>query len=352
MVDTLSRIFPSPESNGHETVFCVGLPFVGWRDISPSEKEILNQESRIGFTYTVVWLMLAGLSIVSSLSISVGLSLFITFSPPVEDVLVVLIFAVSLLGFTSTLILADKAFRRSRIIKRTLSQGRFRIFMGDFDNEDPTDHERERLVENGVLGLGQTEPITLELHAVDDVIFAKNGARPRKWIAVELTTAAPLPQHAARFNVPSEWQIPIEGNFARRRMTLNEKEELLDYARQIRRRRWPQIFLGIWAVASLIRIVAKLTGLQTETAIQLWVVLAVAGSGLWYYWQGRKARIFDEDAELGWAIVFNAEHASAIVERDRAFTSDVEVLATSGLIWIVKGKPAGWRRRRKERFNQ
>ncbi|CAN5272430.1 hypothetical protein BH20ACI2_BH20ACI2_16460 [soil metagenome] len=348
----MTRISPSLESNGHESVFCAGLPFVGWRDISPGEKEILNQESRTGYRYTVVWLMLAGLSIVAPLSIAVGLSLVITFSPSVEDVLLVLIVALSLLGFTITLVLADKAFRRSGITKRTLSQGRFRIFKGDFDNEDPTDYERERLVENGVLGPGQTEPITLELHAVDDVIFAKSGSRPRKWIAVELTTAAPLPQHAARFNVPSEWQIPIDGNFERRRMTLNEKEELLDYARHVRRWRWLQIFLGIWLVASLIRIVAKLTGLQTETAIQLGVVLATAGSGLWYYWQGRKARIFDEDAELGWAIVVNAEHASAIVERDRAFTADVEVLATSGLIWIVKGKPAGWRRRRKERFKQ
>ncbi len=347
MVDTLSKISPSQESNGRGSVFCAGLPFVGWRNLSPGEKEMLKQESRGGSTYTVVWLVLAGLSIVAPLSIVVGLSLFLTFSQTAENVVIVLIVAASLLGFTIALILADKAFRRSRIANRTLAHGRFRIFQGNFDNEDPTDDERERLVEKGVLAPDQTEPITLELHAVDDFIFAKNGSRLQKWIAVELTTAAALPEHAARFNVPSDWEISAEGSFERRRLMSDEKAELLDYARQIRRWRWLQILLGVWFVGSLIRIIAELTGLQTETAIQLWVVLATAGSGFWYYWQGRKARIFDEDAELGWALVFNAEHATEIAERDRAFTGEVEVLPASGLIWVVKGKPAGWRRRKK-----
>ncbi len=324
------------------------MPFVGLRNISPGEKESLSHESRSGLTYTVIWLTLAGLSIVAPLSIVLGLSLIFTFSPSVEDVLAVLVIAVSLIGFTISLILADKAFRRYIISKRTLSQGQIRIFKGDLDNEDSTDQERERLLKSGVLYIGQTESITLELHAVDDVIFAKNGSRLRKRIAVELTTAASLPQNAAKYNLPSEWELPSEDNLLRRRLTSNEKEELLDYARQIRKWRWLQIFLGVWFVGSLIRIIAKLTGLETETAIQIWVVLAVAGSGLWYYWQGRKARIFDEEAELGWALVFNAEHAAAMAGTDRAFTGEVEVLPASGLIWGIKGKPAGWRRKRKE----
>ncbi len=348
LVDNLSTISTSQESNDHGSVLCAGLPFVGWRDISHGEKEILNQEARSDSTYTVVWLALAGLSIVAPLSIVVGLSFVIAFSPAAENVLAVLIVAVSLVGFTITLILADKAFRRSKIARRTLSQGRFRIFQGSFDNEDPTDHERERLVAKGVLAPGQTESITLELHADDDVIFAKNSSRPQKWIAVDLTTAAPIPQHAARFNVPSEWEIAAEGSFERRRLMSSEKAELLDYARQIRRWRWLQMFLGVWFVGSLIRLIAKLTELQTETAIQLWVVLATAGSGLWYYWQGRKARIFDEDAELGWTLILGAEHAAAIAETDRVFTGEVEVLPASGLIWGIKGKPAAWRRRRKK----
>lgn len=295
----------------------------------------------------IVWLVLAGLSIIVPLSIAVGLSSFISFSPSAENVLAVFVVAVTLFGFTITLVLADRAFRRSRIANRTLAQGRFRIFQGNFDNEDPTDDERKRLVEKGVLAPDQTEPITLELHAVDDFIFAKNGSRLQKWIAVELTTAAALPECAARFNVPSEWEISAEGSFERRRLMSSEKAELLDYARQIRKWRWLHIFLGVWFVGSLIRIIAELSGMPTETFIQVWVVFATAGSCFWYYWQGRKARIFEEDAELGWALVFSAEHASALAEGDQGFTADVEVLAASGLIWVVKGKPAGWRRRRK-----
>ena len=347
-MDKPSKISPSKESNDHGSVFCAGLPFVGLRDISPGEEEILKQESRSNSAYTVVWLVLAGLSIVAPLLIAVGLSLLFTFSSAAENVLVVLIVAVSLAGFTVTLILADKAFRRYRITKRTLSQGRLRIFQGSIDDEDPTDQERERLVEIGILEPHKTVPLTLELHALDDVIFTRNDSRPRKWIAVGLTTAAPIPRNAARFNVPSEWEIPMDGSFERRRLTLSEKKELMDYARHIRRWRWLQIFLGVWFAGSLIRLIAMLAGLETETTIQIWVVIAVAGSGLWYWWQDRKARIFDEDAELGWALAFDAEHSSSIVEIDRAFTGEVEVLPASGLIWGIKGKPAAWRRQRKK----
>jgi hypothetical protein len=190
----------------------------------------------------------------------------------------------------------------------------------------------------------------IELHAASDVIYQVNGVKPKGWIAIELTKAACPPDSPARFIAPEEWQIPeAEDEVERRRLTLGEREEILQYAGHIRRRRWLQVLATAWLLAVVMNLLtSKLLELETPMKVAVWAAITLVACAMLFYKQTLTARLYDQDSDHGWALVMESKQASVMSKGKHDLTGLIEVLPVSGALWMIGEKPAGWRRRLKK----
>lgn len=330
-----------------ELIFCAGLPMVGARSLTATEQSLLKQESRMHFGRALALSLIAPVSVIFPITVSASIDSSAAQPEFLDDVFATFLILSIFLIAPFSLYFASKAFERYRLIRRTLDAGVVRVFEGTSNNEDPTDTVRRLLLKKGLFSQTEAGGERIELYAADDVIYKVNGRRSRHWVEITLTMAALPPQSPAIFGAPIDWQLPKnDGRLVRRRITSGEKDEILSYARKIRRGTWLQILFGLWLMASLIKAIANSFGLQPVTSVQIGIVLASIGSGVWFFRQGSVAEQYVDDAEGGWVVVLGAQQAQTLSEEEANFTANVEILPHSGALWIVAGKPAAWRRQK------
>jgi hypothetical protein len=138
----------------------------------------------------------------------------------------------------------------------------------------------------------------------------------------------------------------LEDELERRRLTPGEREEILQYARHVRRRRWLQALAAGWFLAVVTNLLdSRLPG---RVGFAVWAAVSLLACAVLFYRQTRRARLYEQDAGQGWALVIKPEQASVISRGEHSLTDAMEVLPVSGAAWVIGGKPAGWRGRVRE----
>ena len=331
-----------------EVVLCAGLQYEGTRPLSADERGALRHRQRSQRRILILWLFGIPVSVAVPFILWNLLNAAFTESPATEDiVLIVAIFSI-VIGIPISIYFADIALKRYRVLKRTLSENHARRFKGKLNDEDWTNRNTEFVLRRAA---GFEDPddreLSIDLHAVDDVLFKINDSETDRWIALELTRGIRPPDAPARFKAPIQWVDPErEDDILRRRLTTGELDEILGYANQLRRRRWWQTFLIAWAVAGFSRVVAiKIFELELPAIFLLCTgaIVAICGS-VFYYWTS-KAERYDQDREDGWAIILEPAQVSTLGDGESVPRQSIEVLPKSGAAWTIGGNPAGWRSR-------
>lgn len=345
----LSETFSRMEKSNleDEVVLCAGLHYEGTRPLSNEERQSLLGRLKSQRTIMALWLLGIPLSVAVPFILWTVLNLVSTQPSPVEDIVTIAAILSIIIGIPASIYFADIAFKRSRVLDRTLSADHVRRFEGELNDEDWANNDAQLTLRRAASVKSQEDrALSIDLHAADDVLFKIDASEMERWIAVELTRAIRPPDAPARFKAPIEWVDPErEDDIARRRLTTGELNEILGYARQIRRRRWWQTIAVAWLVALLGRIVgAKIFEWEFPGIFLLCVgaIVVVCGS-VFYYWTANAER-YDQDREDGWALILEPTQVASLSDGERILTQPVEILPVSGLTWTIGGNPAGWRR--------
>jgi hypothetical protein len=326
-----------------EEVFCAGLPYVGNRRLEPDECLSLARRQR--------WLRLKGLfsSALSPICFISGLMFIVVnldSAPPTGGVSNSLVAVGSLAVLAPTAIvylIGREARSRAQGYRRARIFGYVRRFAGTAHMDDPTDRCLLALVRAKLIQPDSREHCELELLPLSNVVYSVNRVPIRKYVRLEVRTAAARPQDAVEFAVPSEWlpgEVPFEPQ--RRRQSRQETAEILRYWRSIKRKVWlsPLYFtLVCYCLYQLVRVAYPTAPVLLSAA-----AISLAGFLLFRNWQ--QARHVKADADLGWVMVVPPHTSTDKNGTDKEEERTLEVLPRSGAIWTIDGRPAGWRRKR------
>jgi hypothetical protein len=230
-----------------------------------------------------------------------------------------------------------RGYRRARIL------GYVRRFAGTAHTDDPTDRCLLALVRAKLIRPDSRDYCELELFPLSNVVYSVNKVTIRKYLRLQVRTAAARPQDAVEFAVPSEWlsrEVPFEPQ--RRRQSQQETAEILRYWRGIKRRMWlsPLCFtLVCYCLYQLVRV-------AHPTAPVLFLAIAVSLAGFLLFRNWQQARHFKADADVGWVIIVPPHRYPDKDGSEKAEDRTLEVLPQSGAIWTIDGRPSGWRRKR------
>lgn len=330
-----------------DIILCAGLPFTGFRTLNKDEQNHLQSSARRQFITIILWFALIPIWFGAPVLLLIVLSLIINDTYLLEGIIATVAIVSVVFGTAFSLFRADLAWRRYRVLKRTVSIGNVRCFEGKITDEDWTSDAYEVLMRAGLLDENIQGESKIELHAVNDVVYQVQGVKPQKWLAIELTRAASPPNSPARFIAPDEWLIPeIEGEVLRRRLTPGERDEVLQYARDIQKRFWLLVLALAWFLAVTVNaLVTKLLLLERQTGIAIWAAATVIISALLYYRQKQEADLYKQDSDYGWTVIIAAKKSLPPKEDVHDLTAELEVLPISGTVWMINRKPAGWRKR-------
>lgn len=326
--------------------YCAGLPLVGSRNLEERERESLLRESKhktlLALLFAASWplfcLWLFSLGLIFD---KIGLR-FVS-----ETILAALaIFSLFLMLPTAILMVRDM-LRQRKMIKDTVGKNCVRRFEGALNPDDWTDAMRHKLVRRGLLNTENGSRNQIELLDPHDVIFTINGVRPKRWIKVELTTGAVADPSTPYFAVPAAWQLRDEKvGFERRRLSPEEIDEILSYARMPRIRilylAWVFVMFGLvgrvtrWVASDVFR-------LSAQTTKWLAILIPCVILCMLLYRRMRAARALTCDAENGWAILCAPRSGENLGRKKGEPAVPVEVLPISSVVWMINGKPAAWR---------
>lgn len=260
-----------------EIILCAGLPLTGFRSLTRQEQTLLRHLKRRLLTKTIFWFAAIPVWLALPFVLWVGLSYLINDFELLDDIIFIFAIAAIALGIPFSLFFADIVLKRYRVVKSTLSVDSVRCFEGILNAEDWTDEAHDLLRRRGLISEDSSNPYRIELYAAYDVVYQVNRIKPKKWTAIKFTRAVPPPNSPARFIAPEDWQIRelYEERLSRRRLTENEREEILVYARRIRRRRWLLMFFTVWFLAALTRVPANLMDFDFHVSFTIWMTLAI-----------------------------------------------------------------------------
>lgn len=332
-------------------MFCVGLPHVGVRSLSDAEElAFADDERRLQRT---IILCFTAIGLCVTLPVILWIVLTLVFDDLVRnDIVAIFGLVLLVVGIPLFAFLADKAFTRRKVVRLTLLSGTVRCFGGRLDALGLANDGYEILKNTDLISENPAAVLRVELHGVSDVVYRINGIQPKKWFIISLTRAARAPDSPARFSIPKEWEVSEEvdggtllrDDVKRRRLTEDERKEILQYARRTRKWRWLQMFLIGWFLASVMNVSARLLELAFPFAIAAWVILFAVLRGVWFYKQTARAETFVQDSQLGWTLIIRPWESKVSHQAEDGQRDEVEILPISGMLWMADDKPAGWRR--------
>jgi hypothetical protein len=262
------------------------------------------------------------------------------------------------LGVPVSLLKARDAFSRARLCARTLQTSSVRVFSGLLNLDDPSDVIRDSLARAGLLVPETGRTNCIELHASADIIYSINDVSPTKIKPVELTTAASAPVNPARFAVPADWVPPSDRmDLTRRRLTPGERAELLNYANDVGTKAAFSVVLICWfGGKALWQVLPKFLAAFPGLGESLSGAIIIGICTQLILRARRRAGELHLESESGWAVSMEPAEVGASKAGNHTDSTDpiipAEVLSQSGLLWTVRGRPAGWRRAGTKRLLQ
>jgi hypothetical protein len=331
------------EQDAAQLTFCAGLPFIGNRVVTEADQASLRKMRKRSTLIGTLWLM--------SIPPAVVATLWYLLSPASLDAFVALLIVLDFFfGVPVSLLKARDAFRRARLCSRTMKTASVRVFAGLLNLDDPSDAIRDSLTRAGLLHPETGKNNCIELHASADVIYSINDSPPGRFERVELTTAASAPTNPARFAVPIDWIPPFDRmELTRRRLTPGERTELLNYANDVGTKAAFSVVLICWfGGKALWQVLTKLLAAWPGLGETLSVAIMIGICTQLILRARRRAGELHLESECGWAVSMEPAEAGDAEAGRHADCRDpiipAEVLSQSGLLWTVRGQPAGWRR--------
>jgi hypothetical protein len=330
-----------------EGTFCAGLPYVGTRPLKAAETQTLARRARWLSDVGVVLLALSPILFVSALVFGVILLEKVPRFESGPAPFSVLCFFGLIAPVAAAFLVGYDARSKARYYGEARAFRCVRCFAGTM-SEDPTDHSQRVLVRAGLIQPDSKEHCQIELFPSNDVVYSVNGVRVRKLIRVDVTTAAARPEDVAEYAVPVDWQsddLPFEPQ--RRRQSADETDEIIYYARRVRRRMWisPLLFVYLWALV-VGDFLYETVKLSSSLCWAIFFAGAIALFGLLLSGPWRHTRQCKTDAGLGWVIIVPPHKHTERDGTEKTQKETIEVLPVSGAVWTIDGRPAGWRRKK------
>lgn len=247
--------------------------------------------------------------------------------------------------------IAMAAWQRARVLVRLpriladIGAGELEVFEGP---GMPGNHSLRQV-------LGRVPPsrtVRLEVLPRAQLVVRIDGAWTQRWQLAHVAEIAAARPHAYRTALPDgvvriapDARLRLE----RRSLTPEERAELTDHVRRLRRAAWPALGATLAVVAVLgVRMSFEPDWHNLVDAVALgWYALA----GIAYFGYARRiaaARKLESDRELRWVVTVDDVHREA-AEQGGAATPiaanapRLEVLPISHLAWTENASPAAWR---------
>jgi hypothetical protein len=164
---------------------------------------------------------------------------------------------------------------------------------------------------------------------------------------VELTSAALPNPSTPYFSLPAAWGTPESKiELERRRLGEGEKQELQAYAEQALKGIWFLIVVGAIIFRLTEWIVSGPLGIGPDTSYAIAMVCSISVCLTIFYRRKSHADRLEKDADNGWAFIYYPNENEQRISDAELPQVPVEFLPISNLLWIIDGKPAGWRRNR------
>jgi len=342
----LSDLTPSGDE-----FLCAGLPLVDTRVMDSHDLKILRRWRIRLLLRAFKWLILAPCTIAAPVLVGLagdGLGL----NP--EGLVFVSCLTVSMLFFLVgaewAVLSACDSLTRSKQVKRSAQCCRVRCFRGTVRWCDDTDASIRILLHHGLLTRDSQEPVALELFTDRDTVYSVNGEAAMKWVDISVTRAAARPAEPVELAVPSRWYEPTHGvALERRRLTPGEIEEVRGYGRFTKRR----IASALGAVFAIVLIgnvleeaLVPMMGLPRFSGALMGVCIVTIPLTFRFLKSRRIAKLYQMDAEHGWAIIVSPESCQATLTDDETSGAKrIEFLPATRVLWTIDDRPAGWRRK-------
>ena len=211
---------------------------------------------------------------------------------------------------------------------------------------DKTDSIRSFLTKKGLLKTENQASNRIELFGEDNIIYSVNGKRPSKLLEVELTSAALPDPSTPYFSIPVAWGIPeSEIELERRRLSEGEMQEVRAYSEQALKGMWFLLVIGAVSFRLIKWLASGPLGIASDTSYAVSVVCSIVICLTIFYRRKRHADRLEKDVDNGWAFIYyptENERKGSGMDLPQV---PVEFLPISNLLWIIDGKPAGWRRK-------
>ena len=326
--------------------WCLGLPYEGVRELTGDEvahlKLRISSFRRLSVTYALVFGALF-----LTLFIYLYKNALFYKMPESFDATFAVFMLIGALTPLAGAISADY-FIKARALKRDLSKGFIYQFSGIIGGSEEIGRAQHSLIKSGLLTSQGNTAQQIEVLPASGAIFKANRIVPDRWIRAEIGEAVTSPKRPFILALPKEMLgVAIVGKLKlmRRRMSSDEKKELLDH---IQRMHVPQISFVLYAV--LLTAILMLSYINLPTAEWLkgnpaFLVLCATLFFLMLFVYATtilRARKLTKDSELGWLIIFPLDGKPAFKGCDPA-TTQAELLPISFGAWNVAGKPSLWR---------
>lgn len=248
-------------------------------------------------------------------------------------------------------VIAMAAWQRARVLIRLpriladIGAGELEIFEGP---GMPGNHSLRHVLG----GPPPARTVRLEVLPRAQLVVRIDGAWTRRWQLAHVAEIAAARPHAYRTALPNgvvriapDARLRLE----RRSLSPEERAELTDHVRRLRRAAWPALAATLAVVAVLgVRMSFEPDWRNLVDAVALgWYALA----GIAYFGYARRiaaARKLESDRELRWVVTVDDVHRDAAEEAGAATpiaanAPRLEVLPISHLAWTENASPAAWR---------
>ncbi|MEM6993865.1 MAG: hypothetical protein AAF721_25355 [Myxococcota bacterium] len=249
--------------------------------------------------------------------------------------------AVVMLALVARQLLVLLGLRR---IRRDVGSGVVECFAGQAPSPTPA---LRALAARGFGAGSEGRPVRIEILPESGLVVRAAGRRCAPWIRVHLAEVAAAQPHALRVELP-EGVAPRGGvgrmNLQRRSLSPGEQAELRNHIQRLRRRPWAAVAATIGlALAVSWQLQGELGRDAWSLARQLldpmmlgWYALAVL-TIVAYARRTIAARKLDDDRRLRWVVTVDDDR------RGVEAPPKLEVLPVSQLAWTENATPASWR---------
>lgn len=331
---------PNPAGVDETHQYCCGLPLTQLRTLAPSELAVIQMQvrkhewaiARTVILYPAIFILLY-----------IVLLRYRNQLPQSDmvDIAIVIIFGFFglLLGIPMVILRTKDLINRRKAYKATLSKKFVRRFEGKVLQERADGIEKIWKVKID----DPNQPFVIESLMGADAIYSIQDKPVSKWNELYITYASTKQPNTPYFQIPKDHFLdgkvedyPVY--LARRRMTQGEIDEILFYARRVKRKYWGSIYVFMFTGGLTMTVLPHLSvTAQTTTHAAISIASTLTLMYLYKIWS--TSRSFRRDAEYSWSIQYDPDKNPDDHEGNRI----IEYLPDSNAIWLVENVPADWR---------